>query len=143
MKKLNFYLGVFALAGLFNTRALAIPALGFPNNPGLGASRVARSTSLGSLTVTGVYPRIFTPNGDGYNDKVGFHFDNPELLPVTGEVFDITGARVADLREGTDPASLLLWDGKDADGRVVPGGIYIYQITFQGKQTNGTVVVAR
>lgn len=142
MKKLFPYL-VVALPLLVGPRAIAMPAFGLSNNPGFGASRVARSTSLGSLTVTGVYPRIFTPNGDGYNDKVGFHFDNPELLPVTGEVFDVTGARVADLREGTDPASLLLWDGKDSDGRVVPGGIYIYQITFQGKQTNGTVVVAR
>ena len=47
-----------------------------------------RSISLGSLTMTGVYPRIFTPNGDGANDKAVFHFDNPELLPVSGAIFD-------------------------------------------------------
>lgn len=104
---------------------------------------VSRSASLGSLTLTGVFPRLFTPNGDGYNDKVGFHFDNPELLPVGGKVFDISGSKVSDLRPGTDPSALLLWDGKDNDGKVVSGGIYIYQIEFQGKQATGTVVVAR
>ena len=107
-----------------------------------GVANVGRSISLGSLTLTGVYPRIFTPNGDGANDKAGFHFDNPELLPVTGSIYDLAGARVADLKPGNDP-TLLLWDGKDSDGRTVPGGIYLYQIDFQGKQATGTVVVAR
>ena len=37
----------------------------------------------------------------------------------------------------------LVWDGKDGDGQVVAGGIYIYQIEFQGKFATGTVVVSR
>jgi hypothetical protein len=101
------------------------------------------TVTLGSLTLTRVAPRIITPNGDGANDKARFEFDNPEDLPVTGEVYNLAGARVADLKGGSDPASLLLWDGKDVDGKVVAGGIYIYQIEFQGKTATGTVVVAR
>ena len=103
----------------------------------------ARSISLGDLTLTGVYPRIFSPNGDGFNDKVVFHFDNPEDLPVTGEVYDLSGAKVANLQPGSDPAALLLWDGKDGSGRTVPGGIYLYQIEYQGHRATGSVVVAR
>ena len=99
--------------------------------------------TLGSLTLTRVAPRIITPNGDGFNDKARFEFDNPELLPVSGTVYDLRGARVADLRGGTDPTTVLLWDGKDVDGRAVAGGIYIYQIEFQGKTATGTVIVAR
>jgi hypothetical protein len=99
--------------------------------------------SIGSLTLTGVYPRILTPNGDGHNDKTGFHFDNPDDLPVTGTVFDLSGARVADLTAGTDPSTLLVWDGKDSTGQKVAGGIYIYEIDYQGKHATGTVVVAR
>jgi len=99
--------------------------------------------SLGSLTLTGVYPRIFSPNGDGRNDKAGFHFDNPEFLPVSGTVYDLSGAHVANLIPGSDPSTLLLWDGKDTSGQKVAGGIYIYDIDYQGKHATGTVVVAR
>jgi hypothetical protein len=101
------------------------------------------SMSIGDLTFNGVYPRIFSPNGDGANDKAVFHFSNPEQLPVSGEIFDLPGAKVASLSPGPDPASMLTWDGKDSDGRTVPGGIYLYQIDFQGKVITGTVVVAR
>lgn len=99
--------------------------------------------AIGSLTLTSVYPRIFSPNGDGWNDKATFHFDNPELLPVSGTVYDLSGARVADLSPGNDPMSVLSWDGKDSSGQRVAGGIYLYEIDFQGKHATGTVVVAR
>ena len=58
-------------------------------------ARVSAVMTLGSLTVTRVAPRIITPNGDTFNDKARFEFDNPELLPVQGEVYDLSGARVA------------------------------------------------
>ena len=103
---------------------------------------VQAMVQLGSVTLTVVKCRIFTPNGDGFNDKARFELDNPEQLAVTGEVFDIHGARVASLQPGTSP-DVLLWDGKDSDGQVVAGGIYIYQLEFQGKTATGTVVVAR
>ena len=108
-------------------------------------SLLPATTTLGSLTLTKVACRIFTPNGDGYNDKARFEFDNPEQLPIGGTVFDLNGARVSSLQPGrsTNLVDVLLWDGKDGDGRVVAGGVYIYQIEFQGKTATGTVVVAR
>jgi hypothetical protein len=102
------------------------------------------ATAIGSLTFDGVFPRIFTPNGDGYNDKAVFHFTNPELLPVAGKVFDISGSEVGSLTPSTSsPTEQLLWDGKDSGGRTVPGGIYVYRIDFEGENITGTVVVAR
>jgi hypothetical protein len=115
---------------------LAVTLVGRP-------SSVVASTTIGSLTMTHVKARIFTPNGDGINDKVRFEFENPEMLPVGGTVYDLSGARVADLTPGSDPTAVLLWDGKDGTGQTVPGGIYIYQIAFAGKVATGTVVVAR
>lgn len=107
------------------------------------ASSVHATVTLGTLTLTKVACRIFTPNGDGRNDKARFEFDNPEQLPVTGTVYDLSGARVSDLQPGSDPTSVLLWDGKNGNGQTVAGGIYIYQIIFEGKTATGTVVVAR
>ena len=104
--------------------------------------RVMAVATLGSVTLTTVKCRIFSPNGDQYNDKARFEFDNPEQLQLGGSVYDINGARVASLQAGTTP-DYLVWDGKDGDGQVVAGGIYIYDINFQGKHATGTVIVAR
>ena len=95
------------------------------------------------ITLTSVYPRIITPNGDGWNDKAIFQFDNPQLLPLSGKIFDLTGRSVASLAAGPNPDSTLVWDGKDSGGRVVPAGIYLYSVTTQGATLTGTVVVAR
>jgi gliding motility-associated-like protein len=86
-----------------------------------------------------VYPRIFTPNGDGRNDKVLFEVDNPAALPIRGEVFDVRGAKVGDLQNGPKTDSLL-WDGRDGMASV-PSGVYIYQIEVGGRLFSGTVVV--
>jgi hypothetical protein len=97
------------------------------------------------ISLTKVYPRIITPNGDGWNDKVIFQFDNPQLLPLSGQIYDVTGAKVAGLSVGRmNPDSTLEWDGKDSAGRVVPAGIYIYEVDISGSSPmTGTVVVAR
>jgi len=115
---------------------------------GFTASRVghfqiriaARSTQA---TLTRVAPRIFTPNGDGWNDKVVFHIDNPEQLPLAGKIFDLSGAFVANMAPGPEPESSMTWNGKDSSGQTVPGGIYLYQLDLSGQVMTGTVVVAR
>jgi gliding motility-associated-like protein len=96
-----------------------------------------------SITLQSVAPRIFTPNNDGYNDKAVFTFTNDEMLPIAGMIYDISGAEVGPLSPGTDPATTMLWDGKDSNGRPVPGGVYIFKIDFQGEVITGSVVVAR
>ena len=102
---------------------------------------VARTDSF-KMDKAGVYPRIFSPNGDGWNDYVNFVFENPLESEVKGEIFDMKGAKVADMSQGIIENSLM-WDGKDFRGSVVPSGVYMYQIKCEGKIFNGTVVVAR
>jgi hypothetical protein len=43
-------------------------------------------------------------------------------------------------REGEN---VMIWDGRDGDGGLVRGGIYIYQVESDGKVINGTVVVGK
>jgi hypothetical protein len=106
------------------------------------ASRLWAAATIGSITLTEVKCRILTPNGDGANDKARFELDNPEQLTVAGTIFDVTGSRVATIQQGITP-DVLLWDGKDEDGQTVAGGIYIYQLEFQGEHATGTLTVAR
>lgn len=113
------------------------------SGPHIGAFQIRAATHAPGATLTRVYPRIFTPNGDGWNDKVIFQFDNPEGLPLSGKVFDIGGAFVSNLASGPNPDSSLAWDGKDAGGSPVPGGIYVYQVDVGGTPETGTLVVAR
>jgi hypothetical protein len=103
----------------------------------------SHAPTTSQISLTRVYPRIITPNGDGWNDKAIFQFDNPQLLPLSGKIYDISGALVANLKAGPNPNSTLEWDGKDSAGTVVPGGLYIYQIDESGTSETGTVVVAR
>ncbi len=108
----------------------------------LQASGLWALASLGSITLTEVKCRILTPNGDGLNDKARFELDNPEQLPVTGTIFDLSGARVGTIQQGLTP-DVVLWDGKSEDGQTVAGGVYIYQLEFHGKFATGMVTVAR
>ncbi|MCB4757452.1 MAG: gliding motility-associated C-terminal domain-containing protein, partial [Elusimicrobia bacterium] len=104
-----------------------------------------RSTSL-HLDQANVYPRVFTPNGDGFNDRVYFILENPNDTNVRGEILDMAGRNVAVLPPPTTTSgigSTLIWDGKDSSGNVVPSGLYIYRITGEGKTFTGTVAVAR
>jgi hypothetical protein len=89
-----------------------------------------------------VQPRVITPNGDGWNDKALFQFDNPAILPSRGEVFDLSGAKVADMVPGPTPDTTLVWDGTTG-GYTVPSGVYIFQIEVGKNIMTGAVVIAQ
>jgi flagellar hook assembly protein FlgD len=106
---------------------------------------VASATTL-TLSQGNVYPRLFTPNGDGLNDRVYFVLENPNDSAVSGEILDKDGRHVRTLPPPNVQSGIgttLSWDGKDDRGNVVPGGAYIYKIQGEGKSFTGTVGVAR
>jgi hypothetical protein len=96
-----------------------------------------------SFAVTKVAPRIFTPEESStVINRVHFYYENPSNAEVTIRIFDVSGALVRRAldREGDN---IMYWDGRDKDGTVVKGGIYIYQIEAGNKIITGTVVVAK
>ncbi|MCG3204504.1 MAG: hypothetical protein KCHDKBKB_01219 [Elusimicrobia bacterium] len=108
--------------------------------------RASANPSTLSLSQGNVYPRLFSPNNDGLNDRVYFVLENPNNVSVTGEIFDKAGRHVRTLPPpGSDSGigTTLIWDGKDDKGNVVPGGAYIYKLTGEGRTFSGTVGVAR
>lgn len=102
---------------------------------------VARTQDF-SFDLSGISNRFITPNGDGLNDTVVFTFNNPQASAVTGQIFDMRGRQVATMNPGPVGGNSLIWDAK-ANGRVVPGGTYIYRIQAEGKTFSGTVFVIK
>ncbi|RLD17009.1 MAG: hypothetical protein DRI36_04840 [Caldiserica bacterium] len=112
----------------------------------LGRYELRLSYKVGSFILHTVYPKIFTPNGDGRNDIVEFQYENPEGFAPTGKIFDIKGRFIANLKLGPNSSSTsgsLIWDGKDNKGNICESGVYIYEIEAGGEVYNGTVILAK
>ena len=82
-------------------------------------------------------PNPFTPNNDGRNDVTFFSFFVSNLVverPVSIKVFDVSGRLVRTVMETRSTAQAFVeqnairWDGRGDNGRVLPPGLYIYQI---------------
>lgn len=107
-----------------------------------GESRAGQS--LGTVNLLSVAPRIVTPDGNGKNDAAFFNFDQPlSGVPISGEIFDVTGAKVGTLSIFGADDTKMTWDARDDEGRTVRSGIYIYRITLGGGRLTGTVVIAK
>ncbi len=114
--------------------------------PGTYQVRTFQAPSELTLDKANVFPRIFTPNGDGINDIVLFVVENPKDSSIDGKIYDIGGNEVATLAPagvGAPTPDTLMWNGRDRDGRLVRSGVYIYRIKGEGKSFTGTVVVAK
>lgn len=89
--------------------------------------------------------KIFTPNGDGWNDYFEIQYSNPKDAVLSGKIYDSKSAFIAYMQKDAIQETLK-WDGKDSNGNLAKGGVYIYQIEISGsenKVVHGTVVLAR
>jgi gliding motility-associated-like protein len=91
---------------------------------------------------SGLTNKFITPNGDHRNDNATFVGSNLSNAEIIGKIYDMTGAFVTQFCDTTNYQIMCTWDGK-ANGHVVPGGVYIYQLQGEGKSFTGTVVVIR
>jgi len=104
--------------------------------------RTVERTGGFAFNQAGVSNRFVTPNGDGKNDSVVFVYDNPAGGAVSVKILDLRGKTVvAELPQGPVTNSRE-WDGRSG-GAPVPGGVYIYKISGDGRTYTGTVVVVR
>jgi hypothetical protein len=85
-------------------------------------------------------PNPFTPNGSGDGtDRTIFHAATRDNnIQFTIKIFDLNGRLVRTLENNNN-----VWDGRDERGRVVEGGLYIYQILSGEEVISGTVVVVK
>jgi len=93
---------------------------------------VATSFDHLSLFEISVSPRIFSPNGDGVNDRANISYDLLESLgevSITIEIRDLAGRRVRTVYTAVEGIGHYQrhWDGSDDAGQLVPPGVYIYR----------------
>lgn len=102
------------------------------------AMTAANSTTPDGFAIVGVVPNPFNPS-------TSVRFTLPEALPVTAEVWSVTGARVRTLARGTPlPAgeNALRWDGRNTNGERVASGVYLVRVsTPLGKRVARMVLV--
>lgn len=65
--------------------------------------------------------------------------------PVRLDVFDARGRRVARLDERVAPAGPLrwVWDGHDGQGRLLPGGVYLFRLETRHGQARARAVLLK
>ena len=98
-------------------------------------NRVSVATSVREQALLEVRAEtvVFTPNGDGRNDRVAIGYSLFEVIgqaTVAVEVWDLSGRRVAQVYSGVDGIGDYerVWDGRDQGGRLVSPGIYLYRV---------------
>ena len=73
------------------------------------------------------------------------HFELPRSGQVELAVYNIAGQQVAKLVEGPREAGAytLRWDGRDARGKELASGIYLYRLRAGEKMETRKLVLAR
>jgi len=107
----------------------------------LGKYRLVETAELklAEIAILGCSPKkkIITPNNDGINDYIEFYY----YSAIEGYVYDLNLSKVCRLKHRNP--NILYFDGKNDEGKLLPPGIYIYQInaTKENKMFKGTIVI--
>ena len=97
---------------------------------------VAVPISKDLLANVAVNSPVFTPNGDGVNDRALIQYDITNIArpsPVKVSIFDLSGRLVRALvdSEAISGRFAQPWDGRDDDGVYVPPGHYAFSVSLQ------------
>jgi len=107
--------------------------------------------SLSSSRTIEVFQSPFSPYGDGTYSQAKIVYNVPDNTSKLIYIFDVQGKIVKKLLDDTagSGSGVIVWDGKDEDGDIVPVGVYIVYIeatdTSTGEVTRAKdlVVVGR
>lgn len=91
------------------------------------------STGSGGRDYVQVNQKIFSPNGDGFEDFVLFEYELPTSgYTLNARVFNVNGQFVTRLsnNELVGSHGSLRWDGNDEFGGLLPAGVYVVRFEF-------------
>jgi hypothetical protein len=91
----------------------------------------------------GIYLEQAVPNPAAYGSLISYYLETPGDATLT--VYDAAGKKVKTLAAGFHAAGRHQesWDGRDARGRKVPGGVYFYSLKAGSVTRTQKLVVAR
>jgi len=78
---------------------------------------------------------VFSPNGDGLNDKTNISFKSSEPVIWTGGILNMEGEPVLQT-SSAQTTSLVVWDGTNLNGETLPDGQYLVLGTFTDRAGN-------
>ena len=119
------------------------------------ASELLSTNSLRVLSVSAQQPAllqnlrfstpVLTPNGDDVHDELHVAYalyGLPEQVPVELTVYALDGRRVTAVPQGLQTAGpqTAHWDGRDADGRALPPGVYLISVALQSERRAAAVL---
>ena len=96
-------------------------------------------------------PSVFTPNGDGVNERAAITYDITNIAHPTRvrlRIYDLSGRLIRNLYEGLDTSGRFprFWDGRDDGDDPVPPGHYIFAVALDAgtgeEKRSGIVKVA-
>jgi hypothetical protein len=129
----TYYWRAFADDG--TERGPMMPAARFIVNA--GGQGVGEEAFASGLRVLGITPN---PTQGG----AALRFTLGQGGVVRGEIFDLQGRCVRELSGRFAPgAQSLHWDGRDAGGRAVPGGVYLYRLGDGAGAREGRILIVR
>ena len=88
---------------------------------------------------------MLTPNGDGVHDELWVSYalyGLPEQVPVELVIYTLDGRLVATVPQGLQTAGpqTARWDGRDAEGRALPPGVYLISVALQSERRAAAVL---
>ncbi len=103
---------------------MAIVALGHP-----------AVADVGDPAETGAALRLWIVNAGSPGGGILIRYALPDQAPVQMSLYDVFGHRVRDFAAAPSGAGLhtIVWDGRGADGKGVPSGIYFCRLVSAGR----------
>jgi hypothetical protein len=130
------------LALVPNANDAVVTLVGDPSSSSM-SSMSSQTTDVPPHTSAGPWLGAASPNPARAGTRIRFGLQSPG--PVSMAIYDQQGRRVRDLVAGALPSGVhdVSWDGRDAEGRQVPSGLYFYRLLAGGKRLNGRVFTLR
>lgn len=119
--------------------------------------KIGSMDPVGRETLVGPYVYDPSASENGPAQTLGLNLRNPfqgtgavtysvpQRGPAALRVYDVTGRAVRTLLDGTidSGSGAAAWDGRDDDGRELPGGIYFARLESGGRQKTEKLVLIR